>query len=159
MWLYFWTVQRSKNKQKESWIESWNGERTEGHLVLYCHLVCANTEPWDHMGCHVIRIRTLCSLFWGFAGGSDDKESAYNTGDTCLIPGSGRSPREGNGNPLQYSFLDNTMDRGAWRATIYGVTKSRHNWGTNTHAHTHSLFLVSVQNISHYATKILYQPH
>ena len=159
MWLYFWTVQRSKNKQKESWIESWNGERTEGHLVLYCHLVCANTEPWDHMGCHVIRIRTLCSLFWGFAGGSDDKESAYNTGDTGLIPGSGRSPREGNGNPLQYSFLDNTMDRGAWRATIYGVTKSRHNWGTNTHAHTHSLFLVSVQNISHYATKILYQPH
>ena len=159
MWLYFWTVQRSKNKQKESWIESWNGERTEGHLVLYCHLVCANTEPWDHMGCHVIRIRTLCSLFWGFAGGSDDKESAYNTGDTGLIPGSGRSPREGNGNPLQYSFLDNTMDRGAWQATIYGVTKSRHNWGTNTHAHTHSLFLVSVQNISHYATKILYQPH
>ena len=159
MWLYFWTVQRSKNKQKESWIESWNGERTEGHLVLYCHLVCANTEPWDHMGCHVIRIRTLCSLFWGFAGGSDDKESAYNTGDTGLIPGSGRSPREGNGNPLQYSFLDNTMDRGAWRATIYGVTKSRHNWGTNTHAHTHSLFLVSVQNISHYATKILCQPH
>ena len=75
------------------------------------------------MGCHVIRIRTLCSLFWGFAGGSDDKESAYNTGDTGLIPGSGRSPREGNGNPLQYSFLDNTMDRGAWRATIYGVTR------------------------------------
>ena len=131
MWLYFWTVQRSKNKQKESWIESWNGERTEGHLVLYCHLVCANTEPWDHMGCHVIRIRTLCSLFWGFAGGSDDKESAYNTGDTGLIPGSGRSPREGNGNPLQYSFLDNTMDRGAWRATIYGVTKSWSDWANS----------------------------
>ena len=49
-----------------------------------------------------------------FPGGSDGKASAYNAGDLDLIPGSGRSPGEGNGNPLQYSCLENPMDRGAW---------------------------------------------
>ena len=56
---------------------------------------------------------------------SDDKESACNAGDLGLIPRSGRSPGEGNGNPLQYSYLENPMDRGAWWATVYGVTKSQ----------------------------------
>ena len=50
----------------------------------------------------------------GFPGGSDGKASACNAGDLGLIPGSGRSPGEGNGNPLQYSYLENSMDRGAW---------------------------------------------
>ena len=58
-----------------------------------------------------------------FPGGSDGKESAYNAGDPGLIPGSGRSPGEGNDNPLQYSCLENSMDRGAWWATVHGVTK------------------------------------
>ena len=49
-----------------------------------------------------------------FPGGSDDKASAYNAGDPGLIPGSGRSPGEGNGNPLQYSCLENLMYTGAW---------------------------------------------
>ena len=49
-----------------------------------------------------------------FPGGSDGKESAYNAGDLGSIPGSGRSPGEGNGNPLQYFCLKNSMDRGAW---------------------------------------------
>ena len=60
----------------------------------------------------------------GFPGGSDGKESAHNAGDPGSIPGSGRSPGEGNGNPLQYSCLENSMDRGAWQATVHGVTKS-----------------------------------
>ena len=60
----------------------------------------------------------------GFPGGSDGKESACNSGAVGLIPGSGRSPGEGNGNPLQYSCLENPMDRGAWRATAHVVTKS-----------------------------------
>ena len=55
------------------------------------------------------------------------KESAYNAGDLDSIPGSGRSPGEGNGNPLQYSCLENPMDRGAWRATVCGVTRVIHN--------------------------------
>ena len=58
-------------------------------------------------------------------GGSEVKASAWNVGDLGSIPGSGRSPGEGNGNPLQYSWLENLMDRGAWWATVYGVTKSR----------------------------------
>ena len=52
------------------------------------------------------------------------KESAYNAGDPGLVPGLGRSPGEGNGNRLQYSYLENSMDRGAWRATVQGVAKS-----------------------------------
>ena len=61
----------------------------------------------------------------GFPGGSDDKESVCNEGDPGLIPGLGRSPGEGNSNPLQYSCLENSMDRGAWRATVHGVAKNR----------------------------------
>ena len=59
----------------------------------------------------------------GFPGGSDGKESACNAGDVGLIPGSGRSHGEGNGNPLQSSCLENFMDRGAWWATGHGVAK------------------------------------
>jgi len=57
----------------------------------------------------------------GFPGGS---VSVCNAGDQGLIPGLGRSPGEGNGNPLQYSYLENPMDRGAWWATVHGVSKS-----------------------------------
>ena len=60
----------------------------------------------------------------GFSGGSDSKEFACNAGDLSSIPGSGQSPGEGNGNPLQYSCLENCMDRGAWRATVHRVAKS-----------------------------------
>ena len=58
-------------------------------------------------------------------GGSDSKASAHNVGDPGSIPGSVRSPGEGNGNPLQYSCLENSMDGGAWWATVHGVTKSQ----------------------------------
>ena len=61
----------------------------------------------------------------GFPHSSVSKESACSAGDPGSIPGLGRSPREGNGNPLQYSCLENSMDRGAWWATAHGVTKSR----------------------------------
>ena len=59
-----------------------------------------------------------------YHGGSDDKESACSAGDSGLIPRSGRSPEEGSGNPLHYSCLENPMDRGAWQATVHGVSKS-----------------------------------
>ena len=65
-------------------------------------------------------------IFWlGFPGGSECKASACNARDLGLIPGWGRSPGEGNGNPLQYSCLENPMDGEAWWATVHGVTKSR----------------------------------
>ena len=58
-------------------------------------------------------------------GGSEVKASAYNAGDLGSIPGLGRSPGEGNGNPLQYSCLENPMDGGAWWATVHGIAKSQ----------------------------------
>ena len=72
-----------------------------------------------------------------FPGSSDGKESACNVEDLYSFPGSGRSPGEGNGNPLQYSCLENPMDRGAWRATAHGLTKSQI-WLSDQH--TNSLF-------------------
>ena len=73
------------------------------------------------------------------------KESACNVGDPGSIPGSGRFPGEGNGNPLQYSCLENTMDRGAWWATVHGVTKS---W-TQLSMRTHTTYIVTLTlNIS-----------
>ena len=60
-----------------------------------------------------------------FPGGSDDKASVYKVGDPSSIPESGRSPGEGNGNPLQYYCLENPMDGGAWWATVHRVAKSR----------------------------------
>ena len=60
-----------------------------------------------------------------FPGGSDGKEPACNAGDLGLLPGLGRCPGEGKGNPLQYSYLQNPMDRGTWQATVHGVAKSQ----------------------------------
>ena len=57
----------------------------------------------------------------GFLDGSDSKESSHNEGDPGSIPGSGRSPGEGNGNPLQYSCLENPTNEGTWQATVHGV--------------------------------------
>ena len=61
----------------------------------------------------------------GFPGGSDSEEFACSAGDAGSIPGSGRSPGEGDGNPLQCYCLKNPMDRGAWQAIVRGVTKSQ----------------------------------
>ena len=68
----------------------------------------------------------------GFRDGSGVKNPLANTGDVGSILGSGRSPREGNGNPLQNSCLEDPMDRGAWQATIHGVTK---NWTQLSNRH------------------------
>ena len=67
-----------------------------------------------------------------FPGGSDDKETDCNAGYPDSVPRSGRSPGEGNGYPLQYSSLENSMDRGTWWAIVHGIEKSRHDWVTNT---------------------------
>ena len=75
----------------------------------------------------IIRKHFFCTLNMaqGFLGGSNGKESACNAGDPGSIPRSERSPGEENGNPLQYSYLGNPMDRGTWWATVHGVTMSR----------------------------------
>ena len=68
----------------------------------------------------------IISTELGFPCSSADKESACNAGDPGLIPGPGKSPIEGNGHPLQYSCLDNPMDRGAWQAIVHGVARVAH---------------------------------
>ena len=91
--------------------------------------------------------RAIVFLNWSivdFSSGSDDKESAYNVGNSGLIPGLGRSPGRGNDNLLQYSCLENSVDRGAWRATVHGVAKSRtrlRDFHTHRHTHTHTVDL------------------
>ena len=71
------------------------------------------------------RIYLLLTFFLGFPGGSDGKESAHNAGDSDSIRESERSRGEGNGNPFRYPCLRNSMDRGAWRATVHGTVKSQ----------------------------------
>ena len=66
----------------------------------------------------------------GIPGGSDGNESACNAGDLSSIPGPGRSPGEGDGSPVQYFYLENSMDRGAWRARVLGSQRVEHDWAT-----------------------------
>ena len=70
-----------------------------------------------------------------FPGGSDSEESACNVGDQGSVPGLGRFPGEGNGNPLQYSCLENPMDGGAWWATVHGGHKELDTIERLTHTH------------------------
>ena len=85
----------------------------------------------------------------GFPGGSVGKESACKAGDQGSIPGSGRSPEEGNGNPLEYSCLENSIDRGAWWATVHGAVTRLSNWTAIAltrpdRGHAHSCVIVTV---------------
>ena len=75
--------------------------------------------------CNCDDIYHILICFGGFLGGSVVKNPPANTGDACMIPGWGKSPGEGNGNPLQYSCLENPMDRGVWQATVHGVAESQ----------------------------------
>ena len=73
-----------------------------------------------------------------FPGGSDGKASVYNAGDPGSIPGLGRSPGEGNGNPLRYYCLESPMDREAWKATLHGIAKSQTRLSDFTSLHLES---------------------
>ena len=93
--------------------------------------------------CPIYLFKSVCTHVWGFPSGTVVKNAPSNAGDVGSVPRSERSPEEGNGNPLEYSCLENSMDRRAWQATVHGVTKS---WmdttkRVNSHAGTHvSLF-------------------
>ena len=82
-------------------------------------LILAPTNGWASI------LKNTVLVPRSFLGGSDSKGSACNAGDPGSITGSGRSPGEGNGNPLQYFCLESSMDRGTWRDTVHGVKKSQ----------------------------------
>ena len=106
-------------------------------------------------------------LMGDFSDGSDSKESAGNAGDPDSVPGSGRSPGERHGNPLQYSCLKNPMDKRAGWATVHGLQRIGHCWATNTFTFTlqgygfHAFSAEGTGSISSQGTKILQasQPH
>ena len=101
-YLKIYTAKKKKERERDK-------QQTGGTLAMvYKQLI-------------VLTDKDLLLINKGFPGGSDGKESACNVEDPCSIPGSGRSPGEGIGNPFQYSFLENPMDRGAWRAIVNGV--------------------------------------
>ena len=108
-WLFPLTVsilppkQKKLGRQSQSWGAYINVGKT---CVVFMKSLVNNTQ--------------LRHIPWWFSG----KESACNAGDLCLMPGSGKSPGEGNGNPLQYSCLADSMDRGVWHAAVHGVAKS-----------------------------------
>ena len=81
--------------------------------------------PYGLFSHNCFSVASPSSLLGVSFGGSDDKASACNAGVPGSIPGSERSPGEGNGFPLQYSCLENPMDGGAWQAAVHGVTKSQ----------------------------------
>ena len=83
----------------------------------------------------------VCVCVYDFPVGSDGKEPTCNAGDLGLIPGLGRSPGEGNGNPLQYSHLGNSTDGGAWWATVHGSQRVGRGWATK---HTHMCICMHV---------------
>ena len=109
--------------------------------------ICPGVEFLDHMATLFLIFKGTPILFSivaapiyiptnraGFPDGSDGKESACNVRYPDLNSKSERSPGEGNGNPLQYSWLEDPMDRGAWWATVHGVAKSQ-TWLSNSHTH------------------------
>ena len=86
------------------------------------------------MTIHLFYLTNPYSRYMGFPGGSDGKESTCNAGDLGSIPGLRRSPGGGHGNPLQYSCLENPMDRAAWWATVHAVTKSQTQLSDEAHS-------------------------
>ena len=94
-----------------------HGHFSLGRIVAWLFERCSSTVS--------LRIWIVVKFRGGFPVGSEVKASACNVGDLGLIPGLGRSSGEGNGNPLLYTCLENSTDRGDWRATVHGVAKSR----------------------------------
>ena len=122
-------------------IGNWTAQQWQATEITSCRTIYLLIRLFPSDGMKVVEFdpqSTFLCLLTGLCGGqcfiyigsSDGKASACNVGDLCLIPGSGKSPGEENGNPLQYSCVENAKDREAWRATVYRVVKSR-TWLSN----------------------------
>ena len=94
-------------------------------MLLNCGVRKDLRVPWTTRRSNQSILKEISPEYSAFPGGSDGKQSTCNAGDLASIPGLARSPGDGNGNPLQYSCLENPMDRGTWQATVLGVIKSQ----------------------------------
>ena len=116
MWGYVW-----KQKYTNQWIF-----RYKTHVSLESNYKTNLIVWYLSLYLYVIyRYIWEIYIYIGFPGGSDGKEGSWNARDLNMIPGLGRSPWKGNGNPLQFSCMENSMDSGSWRASVCGVTKSQ----------------------------------
>ena len=123
-----------------TWIQLWIERKNRGQTTHIKQLVgfhwISSSETWRRKcPSHLIVVQIIKqnqkmasdsvvpSKQMGFPGGSEVKNPPANAGELGSIPGSGRSPGEGNGNPLQYSCLGNPIDQGAWQATVHGVVE------------------------------------
>ena len=109
-------------KKRKSRMSRWDTEKLRLPIdTQRCspedELMCTSSVSFDHLKKNYFKN--------SFHGGSDGEESAFNAGDPGSIPGLARFPGEGNGYPLQYSCLENSMDRGAWQATVPGIAKGQ----------------------------------
>ena len=102
----------------------WKGAGLEGNAKGIKKDRRRKSGSWSEELSMPLRLYRSAQPLRGFPGGRVGKNPPATTGDVNLIPGSGRSPGIGNGNPFQYSCLKNSIDRGAWLATVHGVTKS-----------------------------------
>ena len=126
---------------------SWNPEASSGHLCCSPHS-SGKADSCQREFTNVLspgfQLRNLVTNYIDGPHGLDGKESACNVGDLGSVLGLGRSPGEGNGSPLQYSCLENSMDRRAWQTTVHGLAKSRTQLSdSHTHTHTPHIFLVA----------------
>ena len=134
----------SKLRKQKSHVETFTSLNSSKRHLLRPSPACHSIRAWlealvwiqDHRpksgasGAtgHILNTFSICEGLQcrvGFLGGSEGNASACNVGDLGSIPGSGRSPGEGHGNPRQYSCQENSMDGGAWEATVHGVAKSQ----------------------------------
>ena len=140
--LYLWATKEALNKKQITviiWLEVdgrvWRREEYHSVYIFVLHgiLTVQKTKlqiifNWENF---LKLLKSQACQLLSFPGGSDGKESTYNAGDLGLIPGFGRSPGEGNGNPLQYSCLENPMDCSLPGSSVYRVARVGHNLVTN----------------------------
>ena len=112
----------------KSFHSCYRSDKDADKLIILSFTLLKSSLPWEAV-LATAKIRSLCDIQMlpltdeGFTSGSVVNNLPANAGDMGSIPGSGRSPGEGNGKPLQYSSLENPMDRGDWQAIVHGVTK------------------------------------
>ena len=109
-------------------------EYYQSNMLYIClitgYLIPTKVSTFSTFEAQRYKVNRVHLHYWGFPDGSVSKEDTCNAGDPGSIPGLGRCPGEGNGNPLQYSCLGNPMDRGTWQATVHGLAMAGHGLAT-----------------------------